>query len=113
MRRIHRFERSLDQWIGSRLTGHVCRSCQLRLISTQQRQPQSSRPQIAERPRFGNIKSRGAATEASILEDGSQLAADPKSDPNYVEAFSGNGLERVGSKRWIEEQLDEGDTFIG
>jgi len=38
---------------------------------------------------------------------------DSKKDPSYVEAVSWNGLERVGSDKWLEKQKDKGDKFAG
>ena len=125
MRRTITIERSVERMLTRNSTGHICRSCQIRLASTQQRQIHSSRSRSAPRSAFiapktpkestgEHSKVETSADEEATLSDVEPLKyADHTKDPNYVQALTWEGLEQVGSKAWIENQQDEGEKFEG
>lgn len=90
---------------------YVCRSCQTRRASTQQRHIQIAKP----RP-LPSITSRAFATTSRLQAeeaDSPSKYPDPKEDPNYVEAQNVEGLEWIGSDKWIEKTQDKNDKFTG
>lgn len=134
MRRISPLERSLDQLLAPNSSRSVCRSCRLRVIS-QRRNLHTTQPQQAFTDRLFGRKEKvpeaqqgGSVTEADRYEaEAGQRASgsaggrrgrvaeriDPTKEPEYIVATSWEGLERIGGEKWIEESLDQGDTYVG
>lgn len=126
------FRRSTLQLSSVRLlsetTTFVCRSCRSRIASTQTRQLHASSSSKAERQRseyFSETDSGqgqrspfepGLGEEDGVdeLSGGSRKQRKrQKGDPGYTPAKTADGLERIGTKQWVESMRDPKDRFQG
>ncbi|GAB7339159.1 hypothetical protein MBLNU457_5824t1 [Dothideomycetes sp. NU457] len=100
--------RTVERSANTQAVAYVCRSCQTRLASTQQRQIQNAKLRTSS-----SSTSRAYATTSRLPEekvDPLSNYRDPKSDPNYVEATRAEELQWIGSDKWVEKQQDKGDN---
>lgn len=115
--------RSLGQLISpqSFASTHICRSCRTQASNLQRRQIQSSaykRAGFVDRFRGKSAQEEDAAsvpqkTRAQQKLEAKGWAESPDKDPNYIEATTWDGLERIGSENWVEDQLDPYDNYEG
>ena len=90
---------------------YVCRTCRSRLAETQQRHLHNVKPHSQSNTTFRTFTTT-SRPQAEQDNDFDQYP-DPKKDPNYVEALTSEGLEWVGSDKWVESNQDVGDNFQG
>ena len=78
---------------------------------SQEEKQQKRYEEVAEREgTFSDVEirtdSRGREYEVAAL-------VDTLIDKNYVPATNWDGLERIGSQKWVEEMADRGDAYTG
>lgn len=138
MTRIQPLGRSIEQLSRPTRPSHVCRSCRLRLAGSQQRQLHTSGNETSSPGHAPSSTSTASNDTDSRSHENAKaatwnvvsskqlrrrvsknslpltlVAKDPSKDPDYVQAVSSEGLERVGSRKWIEKQLDVRDRYVG
>lgn len=103
MRNIATLERSLERLLISHATTStrpICRSCRVAASQTQQSRKFSNSPQL---------KKRGL----KIRREPDTAGEDLSKNPDYVPATTWDGLEQIGGRKWVEEQLDDGTPYQG
>lgn len=140
MRWIIALERPIGQVLVTPSSSQICRSCRVQTALPQRRFIQASARQRADSGITGRLKSAvfggsdkanqpsaGVSADASGAAQGQELqpSTQPKSDlpagwvkspdqdPNYIEATTWEGLERIGSNVWVEDQYDPYDSYEG
>ena len=111
MASLRTLQRTAERCISVQLSAYVCQSCRTRIASRQF----STAPAIQIAP-AATFAKRSFSSSTRLQADEQPALPDdrnPAKDPNYVEALSWEGLERVGGEKWVEKQMDKRDKFAG